>query len=341
MIMQLRRMELGSRPERHAVAGIVTRLTRRPPWCSWLALLLLGPLAGSLRSETADLSRYKPGKSYFGHGKYVEYLAGDMPLIISAPHGGKLSPSDVPDRKQGEFASDTNVEELARAVYQAFHKRLGHHPHVIICRLVRRKVDCNRDITEGAGDNPEARLAWSEFQQFIDVAKSNVLASAGEGVYIDLHGQSHPIKRIELGYNFGASTLTNADKVLDGPDFADRSTIRALAHRAGVPFSELLRGTNSLGGLLAAKGYPAVPSPSMPDPGAGNPFFGGGPNTRRHGSMNGGAIDGVQMEVNLAGVRDSGRHRKEYALALAEVLRTYFKRYYDIDLSTGAAAGSK
>ena len=286
-------------------------------------------------------SGYEPGRSYFGRGNYVEYIAGDMPLIISAPHGGTLRPAEIPDRKDGEFTSDANTEELARTVQQALHDRFGHYPHVIICCLDRRKVDCNRDLAEGAGEHSAARQAWNDYQRFIEMARSNVVASAGIGFYIDLHGQSHPIKRIELGYCLTASQLTNADRVLDEPPFAERSTIRSLARRTGLPLAELLRGTNSLGGLLAAKGYPAVPSPSMPNPGEGNPFFGGGYNGRCHGSMQGGPIDGVQMEVNLAGVRDSGTNRRKFACALAEVFEAYFKRYYGFDLRTGAAFGSR
>jgi hypothetical protein len=302
----------------------------------WL-LLALGLTTYSSAAQPAD----QPGKSYFGRSNYVEYIAGDMPLIISAPHGGTLKPAEVPNRKQGEFAHDEHVEELARAIQQAVHDRFGHYPHVIICRLDRHKVDCNRDIGEGAESDPGAQQAWKEFQGYIEMARSNVVATAGKGFYIDLHGQSHPIKRIELGYSLNASQLTNANPVLDQPPFADHSTIRSLARRAGVPFSELLRGTNSLGGMLAAKGYPAVPSPSMPHPGEGNPFFGGGPNGRRHGSMQGGTIDGVQMEVNNAGGRDSQSNREKFAATLAEVLGAYLTRYYGLDLGTSAFGGSK
>lgn len=284
---------------------------------------------------------YQPGQSYFGRSNYVEYIAGDMPLIISAPHGGALKPRQIPDRKQGEFTSDAYTEELARTVRQVLHHCFGHYPHIIICRLERRKVDCNREIEEGAGDQPGARQAWNDYQRFIEIARSNVLASTGKGFYIDLHGQSHAIKRVELGYCLTHSQLTNVDRVLNGPAYANRSTIRSLAQRTGLPLAELLRGTNSFGALLAAQGYPAVPSPTMPDPGRGNSYFDGGYNARRHGSANGGAIDGLQMELNLAGVRDTAINRTNFSLALAQVFDAYFTGYYGLDLKTGAASGSR
>ena len=305
-----------------------------------MRFLLILVLSIALRAYGGQ-EAFIPGQSYFGRSNYVEYLAGNLPLIISAPHGGTLKPAEVPDRKQGTFDTDTNTEELARAIYQGFHERLGGYPHVIICRLVRTKVDCNRDLAEGAGDDPGAQQAWKDFQQFIQVAKSNVLAGTGKGFYIDLHGQSHPIKRIELGYSLTAHQLTNADAVLNEPGFAHGSTVRTLARRSGLPLSELVRGTNSLGAMLAARDYPAVPSPAMPDPGARNPFFGGGPNARRHGSANGGTIDGVQMEVNLPGIRDSKSNREKFALALAEIMETFFRRYYDLELGPSPATGSR
>ena len=279
---------------------------------------------------------YEPGKSYFGRSNYVEYIAGDMPLIISAPHGGAVKPVEIPDRRDGEFISDAYTEELARTVQQVLHNSFGHWPHVVICRLERRKVDCNRDLEEGAGDDPGARQAWHDYQHFIETARSKVLARTGKGFYIDLHGQSNPIKRVELGYCLTGSQLTNADSVLNHPAYAGCSTLRTLAQQTSLPFSELLRGTNSFGALLAAKGYPAVPSPAMPNPGRDGSYFDGGYSVRRHCSANGSAIDGLQMEVNFAGVRDTAINRTNFSLAFAQVLDCFFKNHYRLDLRTGA-----
>ena len=115
-------------------------------------------------------------------------------------------------------------------------------------------------------------------------------------------------------------------------------------YRCGVWYrclAELLRGTNSFGALLASKGYPPVPSPAMPDTGRGNSYFDGGYTPRRHGSANGGAIDGLQMEVNLAGIRDPAINRTNFLLALAQVFDACFTSWYGLDVRTGAACGSR
>jgi len=321
------------------VPGMNCRLLRRLG-IARLFVPLLAALGIGLCCAAAP-SAYEPGRSYFGRSNYVEYIAGDMPLIISAPHGGELKPDEIADRKRGEFVPDARVEELARAVQRVFQERFGHSPHTIICRLDRRKLDCNRDMGEGAGADAGAKRAWGEYQHFIEVARGNVLARAGKGLFIDLHGQSHAIKRIELGYCLTEMQLTNADRVLNEPAYARSSTIRSLAKRAGAPFAELLRGSNSIGGLLAARGYPAVPSPAVPCPGTADPYFDGGYNARRHGSVRGGAVDGLQMEVNYAGVRDTADNRVNFAKALAEVLDCYFTNYYKLDLRTGWACGAQ
>src|SRR5262245_11006490 len=116
----------------------------------------------------AGAEEYRPGQTYFGRNQFIEYLAGDLPLIFSAPHGGRERPDEIPDRAEGTFAFDTNTQELVRAIATELHARTGHWPHVIICRLHRRKVDCNREIAEAAAGNPLAEQAWREFQGFID-----------------------------------------------------------------------------------------------------------------------------------------------------------------------------
>jgi hypothetical protein len=98
--------------------------------------------------------------------------------------------------------------------------------------------------------------------------------------------------------------------------------------RSGASDVSLLRGTPSLGALLVAAGFPAVPSPSDPAPKESESYFSGGYNTVRHGSLNGGLTDAVQMECNYAGVRDSAENRAAFAEALAVALAEFLKKQY-------------
>ena len=267
------------------------------------------------------------GTSYLGRKGYAEYRAGTLPLIISAPHGGTIQPAEIPDRTAGVFARDRNTDELAIAIADAIEARFGQRPHLILSRLHRLKLDPNREIVEATQGDPLAEQAWREFHGFIEHARARVTEAHGEGFYLDLHGHGHAIQRLELGELLNAAELAHPDLDLDQGDWAAESSSHALVDRSGQAFSTLLRGPESLGGLLEREGYSATPSDVQPDPGA-NPFFSGGYNTARHGSRDGGSISGVQIEAQFDGVRDTSFSRAAFAAALAAALDAYLGRWY-------------
>jgi hypothetical protein len=156
-------------------------------------------------------------------------------------------------------------------------------------------------------------------------------AAIGRRFYIGLHGHGHPKARLELGYLLDAGDLDRPDTELNQSSMAIQSSIRTLAGEAGVPFSELLRGPSSLGGLLEACGFPSVPGPVNPSP-SSDPYFNGGYGTGRHGSQSGGPISGVQIECHSAGVRDTAASRAAFANALADALAAYFNLHFRMAL---------
>lgn len=276
---------------------------------------------------------YIPGTSYFGRSNYIEYIAGNLPFIISEPHGGTNKPSEIPDRTYGTFATDSNVELLIRNVKEEIAKLTGHFPHVIICRLDRDKIDCNREIVEGAQGDPEAEQAWNEFQNYIIGAKTNIAAQFGRGFYIDLHGHGHDIQRLELGYLLTSSELANSDSTLNSTFWENQASIRKLSQNSPLTFPSLLRGSNSFGAFMEDEGYASVPSDVTSNPGT-NDYFNGGYNTVQHGSLNGGVIDGMQIESNFTGVRDTSVSRTNFAKAMARILDKYFILHYGMNLRT-------
>jgi hypothetical protein len=273
-----------------------------------------------------------PGESYLGRNGYTEYLPGDMPLVVSAPHGGELRPAEIPDRTWGTTVQDRNTLDLALRIRSAVRARTGFYPFVILSRLHRIKLDPNREIVEAAQEDSEAERAWWEFQTYIVEAEAMVEETFGDGLYIDLHGHGHDIQRLELGYMLSSSDLNNTDQALSTLTYVNKSSFKALGQKAGVVFADLIRGPSSLGTLFEAQGFPAVPSQSQPNPG-GQPFFSGGYNTGRHGSRDGGSVSGVQIECNYTGVRDTDLNRQAFAEGLAEVLSAFFPVYFERDLS--------
>lgn len=294
---------------------------------------LLSVLLFFIATQSALSQAFTPGVSYFGANGYVEYLAGNLPIIMTAPHGGLLLPASIPDRDCAgcSTVNDFNTQELARAFAEAVHARTGCWPHVVFNKLHRRKLDANRDLPEAADGNPDAAIAWHEFHGFVESAKNQVFPAFGKGLYIDLHGHGHNIQRLELGYLLSQTELGFSSDTLNHTSLIRQSSIRNLAQQnaMGLTHAELLRGPLSLGSLLAERGYPATPGTSDPFPDPGEDYFNGGYNTARHGSYPTGAtIDGLQIECNRQGVRDSMHQVLRFADSLAVAVLKYIQLHY-------------
>lgn len=285
-----------------------------------------------LASAALRAQSYVPGQTYFSANGHVEYRCGDLPLVLSVPHGGALAPADIPDRtcNSAVYDVDANTVELGDAIDSVFAVSDGCRPHVVINHLARRKLDANRNLADGACGDPQAALAWQAFHAFIDSAKARVSATAAKGFYLDLHGHGHTVQRLELGYLLYEDELALSDATLNTSTYIDYSSIRTLAlqNQLALTHAELLRGPLALGTRLASLGYPSVPSQPDPFPQQGQPYFSGGYNTARHGSYNGGAIDGVQVECNFIGVRDSPMNRARFADSLRVALSTFLADHY-------------
>lgn len=273
------------------------------------------------------IPEYEPGVAYSGRRGYIEYRPGSLPIILSAPHGGALLPDEIPDRTYGVTGVDTNTLDLAVAVSDALADATGQRPHLVVSHLRRLKLDPNREIEEAAQGSTAAELAWSEYHGFVDTASETVEAVHGSGLYLDIHGHRHSIQRIELGYLLGGSTLDLSDAALNDPAYAVGSSIRSLASVSPLPFADLLRGPDGFGSLLQDEGYRAVPSQSDPGP-SGAPYFSGGYSTARHGSRDGGTVDGIQLEHYHSGIRDTPENRATYAAALARVILAYMNTHH-------------
>lgn len=265
---------------------------------------------------------------------YIQYWPGELPVVISAPHGGKKKPDDIPNRSSGVTVLDGYSAELATAIREAMRDHFGKTPHLIICELSRTKVDCNREIVEGSQGNVKSEQVWKEYHAFIDEAEKAVLAKSPHGMYFDIHSHGHPKKRIEIGYLLKNQDLQLTDDQINAdPSIAARSSIRELDKLSPATFAELVRGPTSLGGLLEARGIEAVPSPqTVLDP--KDSYFNGAYDITAHGSRDKSQLDGAQLETPIQ-VRNTPEHRAATAKALAESVDIYFEKHFQIKLPHG------
>ncbi len=281
---------------------------------------------------TLNAQTYTAGSRYFGRNNYIEYRAGNLPIIITAPHGGRLEPTAIPDRNCATCTTvmDGNTMELAYQIDTAIQQVFGCFPHIVVNQLHRIKLDANREIVEAALGNTDAETAWGEWHNFIQNAKNQAKNAFGRGLLIDLHGHGHTIPRLEIGYLAGDADLRLSDSVLSTPQYSRLLSIKNLVLNNLNRFTaaQLLRGEFALGTLLGAKNFPSVPSQQDPAPQVGELYFNGGYNTVRHGSRDSSTIDALQIECNFTGVRNTYENRRRFATELATALKTYFAKHY-------------
>src|SRR5579884_4228768 len=98
-------------------------------------------------------------------GDLVATQEGELPVILSAPHGGLRPIPGVPERKGDGLAKgpsgfftgrDTGTEELALQIARAIEAKMGKKPYYVIARFHRKYIDANRP-PEIAYESPKAR----------------------------------------------------------------------------------------------------------------------------------------------------------------------------------------
>ena len=189
--------------------------------------------------------------------KYIEYIPGTMPVIISAPHGGTLTGSELSTRGCGTGEMDDNTDILIREIQKKCFEQFGVYPYIIINNLRRNKLDPNRNLSVATCGNSNANEYFNAYHNFIKQASEDINNKYGKGLYIDLHGQSHSIPRVEVGYNLLSNSFDeNLNNSATNTSELARVTIKNLIEHnvQNLTFEDLIRGSQSFGGLMQVTG---------------------------------------------------------------------------------------
>lgn len=276
----------------------------------WMALALTGMVCGSeFHLAVGQQAQVKAAKSKVKASselnELIEIQKGDLPIIISAPHGGHLNIEGSTDRTgegKAKFVvvRDTYTDILARAMADAIFSRTGKKPHLVIAHFARRHADANRPAKD-AYENPSAGRVYDAYHAALKAATEDVQARFGRGIVIDIHGQAAERTTIFRGTQ-------------------NRATVKHLLKTDGeAGFS----GKNSVLGQLVERGYVIKPAPSDEGPEDGR--YNGGYITQTYGSKNGGSIDGIQLEFGAI-PRSPDQYRKT-AADLADSVLVYAESY--------------
>lgn len=290
-----------------------------------LLLALSLPFLGALFAAEVPVAQ-----AVFGANQYVEYLPGELPLVIAAPHGGLLKPKSVANRSYGVVDSDANTQDLGRRIAAEVKKQSGKSMDLIISHLHRSKLDPNREIKEAAQGDKTAEKVWHEYHGFIDQALKASVARHGRTFFIDLHGQNHKDIRVELGYMHRVEDLAKPREEINSATFIKTGSMELISQlNPTSSYADLLIGPDSLGAMIEQRGFQATPSPRMVVP--TEPYFRGGYTVGRH--VNAAAnVAGLQIEANRIRLRDSPENRQKFAEALVQTLRIYVPQWLKVEL---------
>ncbi|HKY08095.1 MAG TPA: hypothetical protein VJQ55_07640, partial [Candidatus Binatia bacterium] len=170
-------------------------------------------------------------------GHLITVWSGDLPIILTAPHGGRQAVPGVGARRgvgvpQFTVERDSNTAELAEMVADKTAERLAAKPFVVIARFERKYIDANR-AEAAAFESPAAKVHYDAYHQAIEAAVQAVRQKWGGGLLIDIHGQGAEAETIFRGTDNGKS-------------------VSGLEQRFG---RDAIMGPKSILGWLAAKGH--------------------------------------------------------------------------------------
>ena len=287
-------------------------------------------------SNLGEDGPYNYGQTYQGRNGYTSYYPGNIPLILSIPHGGDITPSEISNRTYGVTVTDSNTVELGIAIRNYFYANYNIRPYVIINNLKRTKLDANRDRVEAAQGNIYAERAFDEFHFYIENAREDIISKFGTGVLFDIHG--HGINpdgfndlRTWIGYLLTSDELDNSNDYIDQNISINDVSIYSLLNSSGQSLSDLLSGPSSLGALFEENNYGALPSPESRSP-EGMRYFSGGYNTFRYGTNRNFNFSSIQLEFPFQGLRDTPQSRSLFAETFVELVQEYYLIHLNIDL---------
>ncbi|MFM8271344.1 MAG: N-formylglutamate amidohydrolase [Gemmata sp.] len=242
-----------------------------------------------------------------GPGDFLTVQKGTLPVVVSAPHGGRKKVPDVPERagtglKNFQTVRDENTAELAERFAAELETLLKAKPWVVIARFERKYLDVNRPAEQGY-ESEKAKPYYDAYHDALGAACKAVKEQHGRGLLLDIHGQG----------SFPGAICRGTQNL---------KSVKLLKERDGMP---AVRGKNSVFGRLEQLGYKVLPAGDANENAKEEPQFNGGHIVNHYGSHTAFAIDAIQVELG-SDFRTKGKYPTT-AKDLADAVRTFHDAY--------------
>jgi N-formylglutamate amidohydrolase len=243
---------------------------------------------------------------------------GALPIILTAPHGGREAIAGIEPRADRSLApgfnawggfqrgADVGTDVLVQGIAAEIAKLTGKEPYLVMARFERKYIDANRPV-QLALDSREARPYYDHYHEairrFVDEVRKNYPA----GLLVDVHGQ-----------------VKDRDVIMRGT--LNGRGVERLVRRAGF---EGVTGPNGIFGQLETNGFRVFPANDVPPRGTSEDGgFNGGWTVQTYGAHNRDGIDAVQMEFG-ASYRQKAvleKSAKDAAKAIVGFYEAYLKQ---------------
>lgn len=127
--------------------------------------------------------------------EYIEFQQGNIPLILSVPHGGTLECENIPKRSSGILGIDGKTIEIAKKLIAKIKNKSKQQnsgvktPSFIISKVRRSKIDLNREETDAYVQGSYiARQIYRFYHEKIEEIVLYNLNVYKSSLLIDLHG---------------------------------------------------------------------------------------------------------------------------------------------------------
>ncbi|MFN5469369.1 MAG: hypothetical protein ACK5ZC_09405 [Pirellulaceae bacterium] len=274
---------------------------------SWLAICILLSKCHSPCPAQDTLATPLTDQEMAGMLRLSE---GDLPCMISAPHGGRqvvpgVAPrtgTGLPKGASGFFAGrDSSTEELALQVVDCLQERLQAKPFHVISSVHRKYVDFNRPV-DIAIESTRIEPLYKRYHDALSAYAKQIRSRFPGGLLIDIHGQG-----------------TRRDLVYRGTQ--NGRTVQRLIDAFGM---DAHAGSQSLFGMLQQRGWGIFPVPLDGKEQAG---FTGGYIVRTYGSHTPFGLEAIQLEFG-ADYRSNQEARSKTAEDLADVIIAFLDHYH-------------
>jgi N-formylglutamate amidohydrolase len=240
--------------------------------------------------------------------------SGTMPIVLTAPHGGRQAVPGIPPRniegkpKGGsgyETGADVDTDILVQGLAREIRRLTGKDVYLVMAKFQRKFIDANRP-PKISFDSPGAEPYYQYYHRAIRGLVDEIRKNYSTGLLIDVHGQGRFPDAIVRGTHNGRSVA----KLLDRAGFA------------------AITGPKGLFGRLEIHGFTVFPSNDVPPRGdSENAGFNGGYTVGLYGSERTDGIDAVQFEFGtryrLKGEIDATIGRA--AASIVEFYEAYLK----------------